>query len=113
MIREATAADLSTVRDLFRAFELEVPEPAHRDSDAETDLAALEGGIGRDVVLLAERDGLAVGLAVAKKTGTRTGFLDVLYVRAEARRDGIARELVRETAARLRSAAPASCPRCL
>ena len=55
------------------------------------------------IVLLAEQDGQAVGLAVAAKTGARLGFLDVLYVRRAARRNGIAAELVREAAASLRA----------
>ena len=55
------------------------------------------------IVLLAEQDGQAVGLAVAAKTGARLGFLDVLYVRRAARRNGIAAELLREAAASLRA----------
>jgi GNAT superfamily N-acetyltransferase len=98
VIRSATAADLPLVRDLWRAFELEVPEPDWRDDDSEQDLAELEKAVENDVVLLADD----VGLAVATKIGARQGFLDILYVKPEARRTGVAADLVREVATRLR-----------
>jgi GNAT superfamily N-acetyltransferase len=80
-----------------------VPEPPHRDLDGEQEVAELEGAIDSDLVLLAEQDGRAVGLAIARKSGARVGFLDLLYVRPEARGGGVARELVGEVAARLRA----------
>ena len=43
------------------------------------------------------------GLAVAEARGARLGFLSILYVRPEARRSGVAEELVRETVARLQA----------
>jgi len=98
VIRPATADDLPLVRELWRAFELEVPEPDWRDDDGEHDLAELEKAVESDIVLLADD----VGLAVATKTGARLGFLDMLYVKPEARRTGVAAELVREAASRLR-----------
>src|SRR5690349_16295673 len=98
VIRSATVDDLPLVRELWRAFELEVPEPDWRDDDSEHDSAELAKAVERDVVLLADD----VGLAVATQTGARLGFLDILYVKPEARRTGIAAELVREAASRLR-----------
>jgi ribosomal protein S18 acetylase RimI-like enzyme len=100
VIRPATPDDLPLVRELCLEFDAEVPDAPWRDSDE--DVAALDGRVRDGIVLLAEQDGQAVGLAVAAKTGSRVGFLDVLYVRRAARRSGIAAELVRETAARLR-----------
>ena len=104
MIRTATPDDLPVVRELWLAFESEIPEPAHRDSDSDEDLAALEATVRDGIVLLAEEDGGApVGLAVARRSGERVGFLDIVYVRPGARRSGVAAELVRETASRLRA----------
>ena len=98
MIRTATTDDLPLVRELWRAFNEEVPDAAWRDDDTEEDLAALEAAVRDDVVLLADAD----GLAVATKTGEKLGFLDIVYVRPDARGTGIAAELVREAAAQLR-----------
>jgi ribosomal protein S18 acetylase RimI-like enzyme len=104
VIREATAQDLPVVQELWRAFSAEVPDGEWRDSDVEEDVAALENriGSGSDVVLLAEQDGATVGMAVAEKRGERLGFLDLVYVRPDARRSGVAAELVREAASQLR-----------
>ena len=98
MIRIATSEDLPLVRELWRAFEGEIPEPAWRDDDSESDLAKLEQAVENAIVLLADD----VGLAVATKTGARLGSLIILYVKPEARRTGIAADLVREAANRLR-----------
>jgi ribosomal protein S18 acetylase RimI-like enzyme len=102
VIREATSEDLQLVQGFWRAFQLEVPDEPWRDDDSEEDLRKLEEAIGKDVVLLAERDGAPVGLAVSAMEGARRGFLHVLYVRPEARKSGVAAELVGESAARLR-----------
>ncbi len=104
MIRPATADDLPLVRELWNAFEEEVPDEPWREVDADETLAGIEGAVRDGIVLLAERDAGAVGLAVATRRGERLGFLDVLYVRPEARAGGVAAELVREVVARLRAA---------
>jgi hypothetical protein len=74
-----------------------VPDAEWHDDDSEDDALALEQAIDTGVVLLADD----VGLAVATKKGERLGFLDIVYVRPEARRGGVAAELVREAAVRL------------
>lgn len=99
MIRTATSDDLALVRELWRAFEDEVPDAEWHDDDSDSDAQALERAIDTDVVLLADD----VGLAVATKRGARVGFLDILYVRPEARRGGVAAELVREAATQMRA----------
>jgi GNAT superfamily N-acetyltransferase len=99
VIRIATTDDLALVRELWHAFERELPEPAWRDDDSENDLHKLEQAIGKDIVLLADN----VGLAVATKTGAHAGMLDILYVRPRARGKGVADELVREVAEQLRA----------
>jgi ribosomal-protein-alanine N-acetyltransferase len=103
VIREATADDLPVVRDLWRAFSAEIPDEEWRDDDTEEDVAGLDEVVGRDVVLLAEQDGEAVGLAVAAKRGGRLGFLDLVYVRPDARGAGVAAELVRAAAEQLQA----------
>jgi ribosomal protein S18 acetylase RimI-like enzyme len=97
VIRTATPEDLPLVRELWRAFTAEIPDAEWRDDDTEEDLAALEKAIADDVVLLADD----VGLAVATKEGERLGFLDVVYVKPEARGTGVAAALVRSAAAEL------------
>ena len=104
MIREAADADVPLVRELFREFMLELEDAPHRDDDTEEDLAKIEAGLGKGWhVLIAESDGSATGLAVAEKAGARVGYLSSLYVRPSARGHGVAAELVKEIAARLRA----------
>ena len=99
MIRTATTDDLALVRELWRAFDAEVPDAEWRESDSAEDLREAEEAIGKEIVLLADD----VGLAVAVTLGDRAGMLDMLYVRPKARRKGIAHELVREVAEQLRA----------
>jgi GNAT superfamily N-acetyltransferase len=98
VIRPATAEDLPLVRELWQAFNEEIPDEPWREDDLAEDLAWLEHAVRDEIVLLAGED----GLAVAQQKGERLGFLDVVYVRPEARRSGLAAQLVREVAARMR-----------
>jgi len=100
VIRAATADDLPLVRELWEAFNTEIPDEPWREDDLAEDLEWLEQAVKEDIVLLADRD----GLAVARRKGERLGFLEVVYVRPEARRAGLAAELVREVATRLQAA---------
>jgi ribosomal protein S18 acetylase RimI-like enzyme len=100
VIRPATADDLPLVRELWQAFNSEIPDEPWREDDLAEDLAWLEEAIDKEVVLLAGED----GLAVARRKGERLGFLEVVYVRPAARRSGLAAELVREAVTRLRDA---------
>jgi ribosomal protein S18 acetylase RimI-like enzyme len=103
VIRRATAEDVPLVRELWREFESEVPDVDWHDDDSAADLAKLAVAVEAGIVLLAEQDGAPVGLAVAARKGDRIGFLDLVYVRPDARRSGIAAELVREAAEQLRT----------
>jgi GNAT superfamily N-acetyltransferase len=97
VIRPATADDLPLVRELWTAFNTEIPDEPWREDDLAEDLAWLEQAVDEDIVLLADED----GLAVARRRGERLGFLEVVYVRPDARRKGLAAELVREVVTRL------------
>ena len=100
MIRAATPDDLPLVRELWQAFNEEIPDEPWREDDLAEDLAWLEQALEEEIVLLADED----GLAVARRKGAQLGFLEVVYVRPEARRNGLAAQLVRELATRLREA---------
>jgi ribosomal protein S18 acetylase RimI-like enzyme len=100
VIRTATADDLPLVRELWQAFENEIPDEPWREDDLEEDLAWLEQAIKEEIVLLADED----GLAVARRRGEKLGFLEVVYVRPQARRGGLGAELVRQAVTRLREA---------
>jgi len=97
VIRPATADDLPLVRELWQAFNEEIPDEPWREDDLAEDLAWLEQAIGDEIVLLSDDD----GLVVARRRGEKLGFLEVVYVRPQARRGGTATELVREAAKRL------------
>ena len=100
MIRAATADDLPLVRELWQAFDSEIPDEPWREDDLEEDLAWVEQAIKEEIVLLADED----GLAVARRRGEKLGFLEVVYVRPQARRGGLGAELVRQAVTRLREA---------
>jgi ribosomal protein S18 acetylase RimI-like enzyme len=100
VIRAATSDDLALVRELWAAFNEEIPDEPWREDDLAEDLEWLEQAVKEEIVLLADED----GLAVARRKGERLGFLEVVYVRPEARRRGLAAELVREVATRLQAA---------
>jgi GNAT superfamily N-acetyltransferase len=100
VIRPATADDLPLVRELWQAFNTEIPDEPWREDDLAEDLAWLEQAISDDIVLLADSD----GLAVARRKGERLGFLEVVYVRPAARQSGVAAQLVREVVSRFREA---------
>jgi GNAT superfamily N-acetyltransferase len=100
VIRAATPDDLPLVRELWTAFNEEIPDEPWREDDLAEDLAWLEEAVEKDIVLLADDD----GLAVARRRGERLGFLEVVYVRPNARNKGLAAELVSEVASRLLAA---------
>jgi GNAT superfamily N-acetyltransferase len=100
VIRPATADDLPLVRELWTAFNAEIPDEPWREDDLAEDLDWLEQAVKEEIVLLADED----GLAVARRRGERLGFLEVVYVRPHARGKGLAAELVHEATSRLREA---------
>lgn len=97
-IRRATRDDLAVLEELWREFGTEVPEPPHREAQAEVELAELPGYLDEGALaLLAELDGSPVGFALAKLESTRICHLSDLYVRPGVRRRGIARALMAST----------------
>lgn len=94
-IRRATRADLALLRELWREFEAEVPEPSHRETQADVELAEIPGYLEDGALaLLAEADGSPAGYALAKLESQRICHLSDLYVRPAARRRGLARALM-------------------
>jgi ribosomal protein S18 acetylase RimI-like enzyme len=99
-IRRATRDDLATLEELWREFEAEVPEPPHREAQADAELAELPGYLeDAALALIAELDGAPAGYALAKLEARRICYLSDLYVRPEARRRGLARALMASVAA--------------
>ncbi len=99
-VRSATLDDLAVLEELWRAFEVEVPPPAHEEVDVATELAEIRAIVESGLGWLAERDGVAVGMALARRRGPRVGRITDLYVRPAARRAGVAEALTRAVAAR-------------
>jgi ribosomal protein S18 acetylase RimI-like enzyme len=102
-IRAVTEADAPAIRALWEAFEAELPEPdGFAPETWEEAWADLRRHAREGVALLAEDDdGLAGYVFATALQGTRSHVTDV-YVRPEARRRGLATELMRELAAGLR-----------
>ena len=92
-VRRAIDADLGVLEELWRAFEREVPPPAYVEVDHERELAEIREIVEHGLAFLAERDE-PVGFALARRTGSRVARLTDLYVVPDARRDGVAAELV-------------------
>lgn len=99
-VRNATLDDLATLEELWRAFEAEVPPPAHEEADPATELAEIRAIVESGLGWLAEKDGAAVGMALARRRGPRVGRITDLYVRPTERRFGVGEALTRAVATR-------------
>ena len=98
-VRTATPADAAVVEELWRVFAREVPPPPHVDVDVDHELTQIREIVESGLAFLAEDERRGpVGLALARRTGSRTGRLADLYVVPEARREGVAAALVRAVA---------------
>ena len=100
-VRRAGEADLPALERLWRAFEREVPPPAHEDVDEAQELREIAEIVRGELAYVAEREGAVVGFALARRRGPRTGFLTDLYVDPGARRGGTAAALVHAVAEEL------------
>ena len=99
-VRSATLDDLAVLEELWRAFEAEVPPPAHEEVDLATELAEIRAIVESGLGWLAEQDGAAVGMALARRRGPRVGRITDLYVRPAERRSGVAEALTHAVVAR-------------
>lgn len=96
-IRRATAADLDAVAPLFDAYRRFYGQPG--DLPRARAFLAERMQAGQSVVLLAERDGRAAGFTqlfpmFSSVRTARMWVLNDLYVDADSRRGGIARDLL-------------------
>jgi len=99
-VRVATLDDLATLEELWRAFEAEVPPPDHEESDLAIELAEIRAIVESGLGWLADKDGAAVGMALARRRSPRVGRITDLYVTPAERRFGVAEALVRAVAER-------------
>ena len=101
-IRAATEADEPVLRELWTEFEAEVPEPEGWVPETwDAAWAAFRKHIADGVVLLAEDDEGPLGHAVVATRGGGRAHVTDAYVRPRGRRQGVAKALLREAAARL------------
>lgn len=100
IVRAAGLADLATLEELWRAFDAEVPPSSHEHVDHAVERAEIRAIVEAGLAWLAENDGAATGMALARRRGPRVGRITDLYVTPGARRSGVATALVREVVAR-------------
>src|SRR5207237_180194 len=85
------------------AFQRELEPPDWWDATWDEEWQSLREAIAADaLVLVAELDGRVVGYAVARRRRPRAAHLHDLYVRPEARRRAVAKELLGAVAATMR-----------
>jgi ribosomal protein S18 acetylase RimI-like enzyme len=96
-VRRAGPEDFDAVAAMWRELDHEVPPPIHEGpGDQERELAEVAEILASEVAFVAEQDGSPVGFALARPRTDALATLTDLYVRKDARRSGIATELMRE-----------------
>jgi ribosomal protein S18 acetylase RimI-like enzyme len=100
-VRRATDADLAVLEELWAAFEREVPAPPYVEVDGAQERAEIREIVESGLAFLAEREQQPVGFALARLTAARNARLTDLYVVPDARRDGVAADLVSAVAEEL------------
>ena len=101
LIRRGTLDDLDTIAPLFDLYRSFYQQPS--DLALARDFIALRLRRQESVILIAERDGTAVAFtqlfpSFSSVRAGRSWILNDLYVRADARRNGIARALLQAAA---------------
>ena len=96
-VRRAAPDDFEAIAELWRDFDHEVPAPTHEGrADESKELGEIREIIESEIAFVAEDDGTPVGFALARRRAPGFGTLTDLYVGRDARRSGIATELMRE-----------------
>jgi ribosomal protein S18 acetylase RimI-like enzyme len=102
-IRRATEADRDALGELWHEFMDEVNEPEYWRGTWDEAWSGMREYITEHIALIAEEGGRAVAYELAKMDRSRIGYVSDLYVRPEARRRGIAKELLARAARELRA----------
>ncbi len=103
-VRRAAAEDFDAIAELWRQFDHELPPPTHEGpADVEQELGEVREIIASEIAFVAEDEGTPVGFALARRRAPGFGTLTDLYVAQDARRSGIATELMREVLAAFRT----------
>lgn len=98
--RRARPDDFDAIAELWREFDHEIPPPIHEGpADVEQELAEVAEILAGEVAFVAEDEGRPVGFALARRRTPTLATLTDLYVRQDARRSGVATELMREVLA--------------
>jgi ribosomal protein S18 acetylase RimI-like enzyme len=98
-IRPATEADEAVLRELWEEFEAEVPEaPGFAPDTWDVDWEDIRRNMTAGVVLIAEDDDGAAGMLEATAVDPGRWNIGTVHVRRRARRQGVAKALVRECA---------------
>jgi len=103
-VRPAGLEDFETVAALWRAFDHEIPPPIHQaPADREKELREIEEILASEIAFVAVGDGgTPVGFALARTRRPGFGTLTDIYVAQDARRRGLATELMRAVLAAFR-----------
>ena len=98
--RRAGPDDFEAIAEMWRELDHEVPPPIHEGpADLEKELAEVAEILAGEVAFVAEEDGRPVGFALARRRTPSLATLTDLYVRQDARRSGVATELMRDVLA--------------
>src|SRR6188508_2541081 len=96
-VRRAAAQDFDAIATLWREFDHEIPPPTHEGpADEAVELDEVREIVRSGLAFVAEGDdGGAIGFALARERAPGFGTLTDLFVSHDARRSGIATELMR------------------
>jgi ribosomal protein S18 acetylase RimI-like enzyme len=98
-VRRATEADEPILRELWEEFEREVPEPVGEAESWEDEWADTLDDIRGGGVFLAEDDDGAAGVARIEAPAHGRAHVQLVHVRRRARRQGVAKQLLRHCVA--------------
>lgn len=93
MIRRATATDRATLHELYSAFFSECPNSEYYGATLEEELGEVDEILDAGLAFVADENGAIEGFALARRKRGTHGVLTDLYVRPDARRQGVATAL--------------------